>query len=118
MLALILAAVGLYSVIAYSVAQRSHELGVRMALGAGAADVVRLVVAEGARFAIAGAAIGVGIALASGKWIAPLLFNQSPSDPAVFTVVVSVLLSVAIVASLVPAFRAAHVDPRTALQAD
>jgi predicted permease len=118
MLALILAAVGLYSVIAYSVAQRSHELGVRMALGAGASDVLRLVVAEGARFAIAGAAIGIGIALASGKWIGPLLFNQSPSDPAVFAVVVSMLLSVAIVASLVPAFRAAHVDPRAALQAD
>jgi predicted permease len=117
-LALVLAAVGLYSVIAYNVTQRKHELGLRIALGAGRADVVRLVVLESVRFAMVGVAIGSVIAVAAGRWIGPLLFNQSPLDVAVFATVSVVLVGVAIVASWVPALRAAGVDPRTALQAD
>jgi predicted permease len=117
-LALVLAAVGLYSVIAYNVVQRKHELGVRVALGAGRAAVVRLVMAQALRFAVAGVVIGGAIALAAGKWIAPLLFNQSPRDPAVFGIVICALLGVAAAASSVPALRAASVDPKTALQSD
>ena len=117
-LALVLAAVGLYSVIAYNVTQRKHELGVRLALGAGRFGVVRLVVMESLRFALAGVAIGSGVALAAGKWIGPLLFDQSPRDVVVFGTVTVVLVCVAIVASWVPALRAARLDPKTALQAD
>jgi len=117
-LALVLAAVGLYSVIAYNVTQRKHELGVRLALGASRSGVVQLVVMESLRFAVAGVAIGSAIALAAGGWISPLLFNQSPRDVVVFAAASVVLVGVAIVASWVPAVRAAGVDPRTALQAD
>ncbi|MFL5580323.1 MAG: ADOP family duplicated permease [Gemmatimonadaceae bacterium] len=117
-LALVLAAVGLYSVIAYDVAHRRHELGVRLALGAARAGIVRLVVMEGVRFALAGILVGGLVALLLGRWIGPLLFQQSPRDPTVFTLVTAVLLGVAVVASGVPASRAAGVDPKTALQAD
>jgi putative ABC transport system permease protein len=117
-LALVLAAVGLYSAIAYNVLQRKHELGVRVALGAGRAAIVRLVLAQALRFVVAGVVIGGGIALAAGKWIAPLLFDQSPRDPAVFGIVICALLAVAAAASSVPALRAASVDPKTALQSD
>ena len=117
-LALVLAAVGLYSVIGYNVTQRSHELGVRLALGATRTGLVRLVVMEGLGFALAGIAIGAGVALAVGTRVGPLLFQQSPRDPMVFVVAAVVLLAVAVVASCVPAIRAAAVDPRTALQAE
>jgi ABC-type antimicrobial peptide transport system permease subunit len=117
-LALVLAAVGLYSVIAYNVTQRKHELGVRLALGAGQLGVVRLVVMESVRFALAGVVIGSVVAVLAGRWIGPLLFNQSPRDVAVFATVTVVLVAVAIVASWVPALRAAGLDPKIALQAD
>ena len=117
-LALVLAAVGLYSVIAYGVTQRRHELGVRLALGAARTGIVRLVVMEGIRFALAGIAIGAIVALSSGRWIGPLLFRESPRDPQVFALVSVVVLVVAVVASCIPALRAAGVDPKTALQAD
>jgi predicted permease len=117
-LALVLAAVGLYSVIAYNVAQRRHELGVRLALGAARAGIVRLVVTESVRFATAGIVIGGVFALVCGRWIQPLLFRASPRDPGVFTLVTGTLLAVAVVASLIPALRAAALDPKTALQAD
>ncbi len=115
-LALLLAAIGLYSVIAYNVAQRTHEMGVRMALGAQAADVIRLVVKEGMAFGIAGVVIGGAIALAAGKWLAPLLFDESPRDPAVFAVVALALLGVAFAASWLPALRASRVEPTKALR--
>ena len=117
-LALVLAAVGLYSVVAYNVTQRKHELGVRLALGATRVRIVRLVVTESLRFALAGAAIGGVVALGAGRWIGPMLFQQSPRDPAVFIVVTGALVAVAIVASWVPALRAAGLDPKAALQAD
>jgi putative ABC transport system permease protein len=117
-LALILAAVGLYSMIAYNVAQRRQELAVRVALGAAAADVVRLVVGEGLRLAVTGAAVGGAIALLAAPRIAPLLFNQLPRDPVVFGTVTGALLLVAAVASLIPALRGARVDPNAALRAD
>jgi ABC-type antimicrobial peptide transport system permease subunit len=115
-LALLLAAIGLYSVIAYNVAQRTHEMGVRMALGAQAADVIRLVVKEGIAFGTAGVVIGGAIAVAAGKWLAPLLFDESPRDPVVFAVVAFALLGVAFAASWLPALRASRVEPTKALR--
>jgi putative ABC transport system permease protein len=117
-LALVLAAIGLYSVIAYTVAQRSQELGLRIALGATVSGLVRLVIGEGIRLGVGGTMLGAAIALGAGRWIAPLLFDESPRDPAVFLSVIGVLALVAIVASLVPAIRAARVDPNVALRAE
>jgi len=116
-LALGMAALGLYSVIAYGVAQRKHELGVRMALGARPADITRLVVGESLRVAVLGLALGACVSLGAAHWIAPLLFQESPHDPVVFCVAGLVLVAAAIAASLLPARRAARIDPTTALQA-
>ena len=116
LLALVLAAIGLYSVIAYNVAQRTHELGVRMALGAQRADVLRLVVVEGLRLGVAGVVIGGAIAFAASRWLAPLLFNESARDPAVYAVVAVSLVAVSVAASWLPALRAAHVEPTRALR--
>jgi len=115
-LALVLAAGGLYSVIAYNVAQRRLELAVRIALGASAGDVIRLMVGNGLRFAVSGAVAGGAVALAAGRWIAPLLFDQSARDPVVFVTVTAVLLVVSVGASLIPAIRIAHEDPMAALR--
>jgi putative ABC transport system permease protein len=117
-LALLVAGVGLYGVIAYMVAQRMHELGVRIALGAQGRDVVRLVVGQGLRFAIAGVAVGCLLALAAARWIQPLLFQQSATDPVVFGVVGILLIAVAVVASTVPAVRATRADPNTVLRVE
>jgi putative ABC transport system permease protein len=117
-LALALAAVGLFSVISYNVAQRTHELGVRVALGAQINDLVRLVVGEGMKLGAIGVGIGAAIALAGGRWIAPLLFKESPRDPVIFGLVTIVLLGVTLVASFIPARRAARVDPNRALRSD
>ncbi len=117
-MALLLAAVGLYSVLAYAVTQRRHEFGVRVALGAGAGAVVRLVVGEGARVALAGVAIGAAAALLAGKALAPLLFQTSPRDPLVFGGVALTLLAVAVAASALPAWSAARTDPLRTLKAE
>jgi hypothetical protein len=117
-LALVLAAIGLYSVIAYAVAQRTHELGVRIALGASVGDVVRMVVGQGVAFAVAGVAIGSIIALWVGRWVEPLLFSQSARDPLVFLFVAAVLLVAAIAATLRPALRATRIDPTVALRTE
>ena len=117
-LALVLAAIGLYSVIAYNVTQRTHEMGVRVALGAQARDVIRLIVSEGLRIVLPGVALGAVLALVAGKWIAPLLFDVSPKDPPVLVGVVAILVTVAVTASWLPARRAARVDPNEALRAD
>jgi ABC-type antimicrobial peptide transport system permease subunit len=117
-LALLLAAVGLYSVIAYNVTQRRHELGVRIALGAQGRDVLRLVVGSGLRVAIAGIVIGGSIALVAGRFIAPLLYRVSPKDPLIYVIAAVTLLAVAMLASLIPARRATRVDPNVVLRAD
>ncbi|HTR78627.1 MAG TPA: ADOP family duplicated permease [Gemmatimonadaceae bacterium] len=118
LLALVLAAVGLYSVIAYTVEQRTHEMGIRVALGAQRADLLRLVVAQGIALGGAGLVIGAGIALAGGRWLQPLLFRESAHDPVVFGGNTVVLLSVTIAASWIPARRAARVDPIVSLRSD
>jgi len=117
-LAMVLAAIGLYSVIAYNVAQRTHELGVRRALGGQAADIARLVVTDGLRLAGAGVVIGAGVALWAGGLIQPLLFDVSSNDPLVFLGVAATLLVVAVAASWVPARRASRVDANVALRTD
>jgi ABC-type antimicrobial peptide transport system permease subunit len=116
-LALIVAAVGLYSVIAYSTAQRTHEFGVRLAIGASTGRLARAVVAEGVRVAVVGVVLGGLVALVAGRRLAPLLFHVSPTDPIVFAIVSGVLMAAALVASLVPAVRAARTDPVIALRA-
>ena len=117
-LALLLAAVGLFSVISYNVSQRTHELGVRIALGARTADVLSLVVREGLRIAVIGTAIGVVVALAVGRFLKPLLYEVSARDPWTFGLVVAVLIAVAAGASLIPARRATRVDPTQALRGE
>lgn len=117
-LALALAAIGLYSLIAYDVAQRTQELGVRLALGASGGDVVRLVVSSGVRLVVVGVAIGATLALWGSRYMASLMFQQSPRDPLVFGVVILTLMTVALVASAGPALRASRVDPNVALRGD
>jgi putative ABC transport system permease protein len=117
-LALGLAAIGLYSVIAYGVTQRQHELGVRVALGAQSQQILSLILRQGMVLAFAGVSIGTLIAISGGKWIKPLLYNVSPTDPLVFSGVIGVLVLTALAACIVPARRAASVDPNVALRSD
>jgi ABC-type antimicrobial peptide transport system permease subunit len=105
-------------VIGYNVAQRTHELGVRVALGARASNVVRLVVGQGVRFGLLGVLTGSALAFAAARWLEPLLFQQSATDPVVFGAVGVVLLAVAIAASWLPAWRASRADPNIALRGE
>lgn len=116
--ALVLASIGLYGVVAHSVTERRHEIGVRMALGAERRHVLALVVRQGLSMALAGTAIGVAGALALSRTVQDLLFGVKATDPLTFIVVVSVLLCVATVACYVPAWRATRVDPTQALRAE
>jgi putative ABC transport system permease protein len=118
LLALVVAAIGLYSVVAYDVSQRTRELGVRVALGASAGAVLRLVVGEGVRVVLVGLALGAVAALSLAGRVSPLLYEVSAKDPVTYAGVVGVLLVVAVVASLAPALRAARVDPNVALRAE
>ena len=117
-LAVVVAALGLYSAISYRVTQRRYEFGVRMALGAHIADVIRLVMGQGVRAAALGVAAGCVAALLAGRYIADLLFQTSPRNPVVFAVVAAVMLIVAVAATFIPAWRASRVNPATALRAD
>ena len=115
-LALILAAVGIYSVIAYSVAQRTHEIGIRMALGANWRDVVGLVLREGASMALGGVIAGLAGAWGLTRFLASLLYGVHPTDPLTFLAVPVLLILVALLACYIPARRAARVDPMKALR--
>jgi predicted permease len=117
-IALVLAAVGLYGVIAYDIAQRVREMGVRVALGAQASDIRRLVLWQGIRVAVIGAALGVAIAAAASRYIVDLLFNTSEHDPAAFIGATVTILVVAVLATLIPARRATRVDPVVALRSE
>jgi putative ABC transport system permease protein len=117
-LALTLAAIGLYSVIAYNVAQRTQELGVRIALGAKMGNVLRLIIGRGVGLTLAGVVIGGALAIWASKWAEPLLYGQAPRDPMVLGGVAFVLLVVAALASAIPAIRATRVDPSVALRAE
>jgi putative ABC transport system permease protein len=117
-LALVVAAIGLYGVIGYDVAQRMHELGVRIALGAQSGDLIRLVMKQAVQVSVIGILLGSAIALAMSSKIEPLLFKQSARDPAVITGVAVVLFLSAVAACFAPALRASKADPNTALRSD
>jgi len=114
--ALVLATVGLYGVIAYSVSQRTHEIGIRVALGAQTSDVVKLVLHQGLRLALIGVVIGLVAAFALSRFISSLLYNVSATDPVTFSCVSLVLVGAALLASYIPARRAASIDPMVALR--
>jgi putative ABC transport system permease protein len=118
LVALSLAAVGLYGVLAFTVARRTAEIGIRMALGAQRSDVQRMVVGQGMGIVAIGLALGVGGAMGSGQLLRSLLFGVSPDDPGTYVAVVGVLLAVALLASWLPARRAARVDPMVALRTE
>ncbi|MGH7575066.1 MAG: FtsX-like permease family protein [Longimicrobiales bacterium] len=115
-LAIVLACVGLYGVVAYVVAQRGREIGIRMALGARREQVVRMVLAQGLRPGILGVGLGLGLAIAFGRVVESLLFEVSPRDPLILAGVVGVLATVVFAASLLPARRASRVDPAVTLR--
>jgi len=115
---LALAAIGLYGVMAFSVSQRTREIGIRMALGAQGRGVLRLVIGQGLALVIVGVALGLAVALAFSRVLAGLLFRVSATDPAIFAIVPALLLLTALVASYPPARRATRVDPLTALRCE
>jgi putative ABC transport system permease protein len=115
-MALMLAAVGIYGVIAYSVSQRTHEIGIRMALGAERADVVRMVIGQGMRMAAVGTAMGILGAVALSRIISAQLYEVSAIDAGTYLAVSLLLLTVALVATYIPARRATAADPLVALR--
>jgi predicted permease len=117
-LALVVAAIGLYSVLSYLVAQRTHELGVRIALGARDGDIFGIVLRSSLGMAVLGVAIGLVLSLAAGRFVAPLLFETSPADSSVLGGVALLMLAVALFASFVPALRAKRVNPMEALRTE
>jgi putative ABC transport system permease protein len=116
--AVVLAAIGLYGVIAYSVTQRTNEMGVRMALGAQKSDVLKLVLGQGVRLAMAGVAIGLIAAFGLVRIISKLLFALNAADPITFAATAGLIVAVSLVASYIPALRAVKVDPVVALRAE
>jgi putative ABC transport system permease protein len=117
-IALALSALGLYSVVGYSVAQRTHEMGVRVALGAQVRDILRLVLAQGVGVAAIGVGLGIILTLAAGGLVSSLLYETSARNPIVLAAVAGLLLLVAALASLMPALRATRADPLSALRAE
>jgi putative ABC transport system permease protein len=115
-IALVLASVGIYGVLAYSVSQRTHEIGIRLALGAQATDVLKLIVGQGMKLVLVGIGIGLGGALALTRLMKTLLYDVSTTDPATFALIALLLLAVALLACWLPAWRATKVDPLKALR--
>jgi ABC-type antimicrobial peptide transport system permease subunit len=114
--ALLLAAIGIYGLMAYSVEQRTQEIGIRLALGAQTSQVRRMVIVQGMTLALVGLAIGLGAAFGIARLITSLLFGVSARDPLVFTAVPALLAAVALLAVWLPARRASSVDPLIALR--
>jgi putative ABC transport system permease protein len=117
-LALVLAAIGIYGVMAYAVSQRTTEIGVRMALGATPSEVFRLVIGDGLKLTGIGIALGVGGSLLMARWLMTLLFGVKPGDPVTLGGTAAILLLVAAAACFIPARRATRVDPMVALRSE
>jgi ABC-type antimicrobial peptide transport system permease subunit len=117
-LAFVVAGVGVYSVAAFGVAQRSHEMGIRLALGAQRRDIADLVIADGLRDVLVGVAIGIATALALVPFVRSLLFGVTPTDPPAFIAAATALCALAAAASVVPALRASRLDPAITLRGD
>jgi ABC-type antimicrobial peptide transport system permease subunit len=118
LLALLVAAIGIYSVTSYFVTERTHEMGIRIALGAGSGRVIALVARGAMGMALVGVAVGVGIASAAARFVQPLLFDESAYDPAIFVGVAVLLSVVALAASIIPATNAGRIDPLDALRSE
>jgi putative ABC transport system permease protein len=117
-LGLILASIGIYGVTSYSVSQRAHEIGVRMALGAQIKDIITLVIRRGLILSSIGLGIGLVMALALARWIEPLLFKVSATDPGPYLIILMVLLAVTLAACYIPARRAARIDPMIVIRSE
>jgi ABC-type antimicrobial peptide transport system permease subunit len=115
---LLLAVIGLYGVISFFVVQRTQEIGIRMAVGASRADILRLVMTNALRLIVPGVFLGLALALALSRLLSSLLFNVGPHDPLTFAGVTGLLILVAILATLVPASSATRVNPTVALRCD
>ena len=118
LLALFLACVGLYGVMSFAIARRTHELGVRLAVGATPADLIRLIVGGGLRVMVAGTALGAAVAVAAARFIEVLLFGTSAVDPLTYAAAIAALVATTLIACYVPARRAARLDPVAALRCE